>query len=263
MEEEFLSNTCLQSAPATSAAMAAFLAKLPFLTGEQSEKVETWGSARYKDFRLVLEDSDDGGHCCLAGGLFREQPMSLHHLQRLFTTNLKNWGLPRPRYQRGWLRLVPRDEAREQLGLKAEAESECAAIVLQMVNVEMWKQVDANAAERRAKRDARREEACRRLAGLEAPRRSLEIGFGALAAATAQKRVERVQKTARFNSERFGLAGVYVNYTRAELEECQDWAAVKRRRLSEPRTAREERDDTLCARAALERAAQCSEPVGL
>jgi hypothetical protein len=171
--------------------MAAFLAKLPFLTGEQSEKVEAWGSARYKDFRIVLQDSEDGGHCCLAGGLFREQPMSLHHLQRLLTTNLKNWRLPRPRYQRGWLRLVSRDEAREQLGLKAEAQAECAAIVLQMVNDGMWKEVAANAAERRAKRDARREQACRRFAGLEAPRRSLAVGFGGLAAATAQKRAER------------------------------------------------------------------------
>jgi hypothetical protein len=54
-----------------------------------------------------------------------------------------------------------------------------------------------------------------------------------------------------------------VNYSQAELEECQDWAAVKRRRLSEPRTTREEREDTLCAQAALEVAAQGTEPVGL
>ena len=243
--------------------MAAFLAQLPFLSGEQSDKVEAWGSARYTDFRIVVvQDSADGGHCCLVGGLFREQPRSLHHLQRLLTTNLKNWRLPRPRYQRGWLSLVSRDVARERLGLKTEAHAECAAIVLQLVNANMWKLVEQRASER----SARRAEACSRLAALGAPKRSLAVGFDALAATTRERQAEvatrRAQKASSFNQERFGLAGGYVGYSEAELDECSDWAAVKRRRLDEPRTAREEREDTLSARAALEVAAQRSAPAG-
>jgi hypothetical protein len=111
--------------------MAAFLAKLPFLSAEHSEKVEAWGSARYNDFRVVLKDSVDGeGHCCLAGGLFREPPRSLKHLQRLVNINLQNWGVHRRSYEHGWLRLVSRDVARKSLGLKTEAQEECAAIAL-------------------------------------------------------------------------------------------------------------------------------------
>jgi hypothetical protein len=127
----------------------------------------------------------------------------------------------------------------------------------------MWKEVAANAAERQAKRNARREEACELLAGLEAPRRSLAAGFGALAATTAHKRAERAEKTASLNLERFGLAGGYVSYSQAELDECSDWAAVKRRRLSEPADPRRDRYDLLCSREALERAAQATKPVGL
>jgi hypothetical protein len=158
---------------------------------------------------------------------------------------------------------VSRDEARGRLGLKAEAERECEQIMRQIVCVDMWKEVAANAAERQAKRNARREEACRRLAGLAAPRRSLEAGFGALAAITAQERAVRAQKTARFNLERFGLAGEYVSYSQAELGECSNWAAVKRRRLCAPADPMRDRHDFLCSREALELAAQGTEPVGL
>jgi hypothetical protein len=84
--------------PATSATMAAFLAKLPFLVGEPGEKVEAWGSARFKHFRVVdiqCPAAEDETPTCLAGGLFREPPRSLKHFQRLLNTNLTNWGVSR------------------------------------------------------------------------------------------------------------------------------------------------------------------------
>jgi hypothetical protein len=196
----------------------------------------------------------------LAGGLFREAPRSKEHLRRLVNNNLTNWGVPRRRYDHGWLQLVSRDEARERLGLKAEAVQECEQVVRHIVDVEMWKMVAANVAERQGKQEARRARACELLAGLAAPRRSLAVGFGALAATTAQQRGERAEKTARWNLERFGLAGDYVSYSPAELKECSDWAAVKRRRLGEP-NPRRDRQDLLCSREALERAAQLSGPV--
>jgi hypothetical protein len=156
---------------------------------------------------------------------------------------------------------VSRDEAREHLGLKAEAERECAQLVRHIVEVGMWKEVDANAAKRQAQQAARRAKACELLAGLAAPLRSLAIGFGELAATTSQRRAERADKTSRFNQERFGMAGEYVSYSQAELDECSGWASVKRRRLGEPADPRRDRQDHLASRAALERASQTSAPV--
>jgi hypothetical protein len=246
--------------------MAAFLAKLPFLSSDHTDKVESWGSARYKDFRVVdiqCPESEEETPLCLAGGLFRTPPRSLKHLQRLVNTNLTNWGVARPSYEHGWLRLVSRDEAREKLGLKAEAERECAQIVRQIVEVGMWKEVAANAAKRQAQQAARRARACELLAGLAAPLRSLAIGFGGLAATSAQRRAERADKASSFNLERFGLAGGYVSYSQAELDECSGWASVKRRRLGEPADPWRDRQDLLRSREALERAAQQTRPVGL
>jgi hypothetical protein len=202
--------------------MAGLIAKLSFLSAEHSDKLMSWGSTRFRDFRITdtpYPATGDETPSCLVGGLFREPPRSLQHLQRLVNNNLKNWGVPRRSYEHGWLRLASRDEARERLGLKAEAEQECEQIVRQIVGVEMWKEVDANAAERQAKRNARREKACE-------------------------------------------LRG-YVSYSQAELKECSGWAAVKRRRMSEPADPRRDRYDLLCSREALERAAQSAEPVGL
>jgi hypothetical protein len=246
--------------------MAAFLAKLPWLSSDHTDMVESWGSARYKDFRVVdlqRPEADDETPICLAGGLFRTPPRSLKHLQRLVNTNLANWGIPRPSYEHGWLRLVSRDEAREQLGLKAEAERECAQIVRHIVEVGMWKEVAANAAKRQAQQAARRAKACELLAGLAGPLRSLAIGFEALAATTSQRRAELADKTSRFNLERFGLAGGYVSYSQAELDECSGWASVKRRRLGEPADPWRDRQELLRSREALERAAQQTRPVGL
>ena len=207
--------------------------------------------------------TEDETPTCLAGGLFREPPRSLQHFQRLVNNNLKNWKVPRRSYEHGWLRLVSRGETRERLGLKAEAKRECEQIVRQIVDVERWKEVAANAAKRQAQQTARRAKACELLAGLAAPHRTLAVGFGALAATTAQRRAERAERTARLNLERFGLAGGYVSYSQAELNECSNWAAVKRRRLSEPAYPRRDRHDLLCSREALERAAQSTGPVGL
>jgi hypothetical protein len=240
--------------------MAAFLAKLPWLTADEADRVEAWGSARYKDFRVVdspYPETDEPPFCTV-GGLFRAPPRSQAHLRRLMGNNLTNWGVQRPSYEHGWLRLVSRDEAREQLGLKAEAAKECEQVV-QVILDNVWAEVAANAAKKLAEQQARREKACRLLWGLVAPRRSLEIGFEALAATTSDQRDERAAKTARWNLERFGLAGDYVGYSPAELRECSDWAAVKRRRLSEP-DPRRDRQDTLCSNAALEKAAQLSVP---
>jgi hypothetical protein len=84
-----------------------------------------------------------------------------------------------------------------------------------------------------------------------------------LAATTAQRRAERAEKTSSFNLERFGLAGGYVSYSQAELDECSGWASVKRRRLGEPADPWRNRHDLLCSQEALERAAQQTRPVRL
>jgi hypothetical protein len=147
----------------------------------------------------------------------------------------------------------------EQLGLNAEAVREGKRVVRKVLD-NVWAAVAANADTKRAQQEARRARACEILASLAAPRRSLATGFEALTATTAQQRGERAAKTAQLNLERYGLAGDYVSYSTAELRECTDWAAVKRRRLSEP-DPRRERQDHLASRAALERATQTSRPV--
>jgi hypothetical protein len=154
---------------------------------------------------------------------------------------------------------VPHDEARELLGLNAEAAKE-HKLVSRKVLDSVWAGVAATAAKKQALQLARRERACRILAGLAAPGRSLRAGLEAIMATTEPQREQRATKTARWNLERFGLAGDYVSYTMAELKECSDWAAVKRRRLSE-QDPRRDRQDHLASRAALERASQTSAPV--
>jgi hypothetical protein len=241
--------------------MVAFIAKLPWLTAEHGDRVVAWGEARYDNFRLVEtpDPEDDEAAFCIVGGFFREPPRSMEHLQRLVNNNLNNWGIRRRSYQRGWLRIVPRDEAMELLGLNAEAAKEHKLVTRKVLD-NVWAGVAATAAKKRALQQSRREKACLILAGLAAPGRSLRAGLEALVATTEPEREQRAAKTARFNSERYGLAGGYVSYSRTELDECSDWPAVKRRRLSEP-DPRRDRQDHLASRAALEQASQTSAPV--
>jgi hypothetical protein len=241
--------------------MAAFLAKVPWLTSDQGDRVEAWGSARYDNFRLIEtpDPETDEAPFCTFGGFFREPPRSLEHLQQLVGHNLKNWGIRRRIYRRGWLRMVPHDEAREQLGLNAEAAKEHKLVTRKVLDG-VWAGVAAAAAKKRALQLARRERACRILAGLAAPGRSLRVGLEAFTATTEPERERRAAKTARLNLQRYGLAGGYVSYSRTELDECSDWPAVKRRRLSEP-DPRRDRQDHLASQAALERASQTSVPV--
>jgi hypothetical protein len=145
MEEELLSNTSLsQDSLPSAATMSAFVAKLPFLADEHRKRVNAWGVARFDDFRIVDTQCTAATEApyCLIGGVFREQPRSLRHLQRLVVVNLKNWGVPRRSYEHGWLRLVSKDEARELLGLKEDAKHMCDQIVRQIVEADLWRQAD-------------------------------------------------------------------------------------------------------------------------
>jgi hypothetical protein len=122
--------------------MTAFVAKLPFLADEHRKRIKAWGIARFEDFRIVDTQCPAATEApyCLIGGVFRDPPRSLKHLQQLLVTNLRNWCIPRPSYEHGWLRLVSNDEARELLGLKEEANHRCDQIVRQIVEADLWRQ---------------------------------------------------------------------------------------------------------------------------
>ena len=228
----------------------AFVMYLPFGTPpEKIEKLEHWGSARFRNFKVSEQPDRD---LVVAGGFFDplRAPASLKAFQRLVGNNLSNWGVERPHYERGWLQYVTPKAWYLELTTRAEREAEARGLVAQATTKAL----------RTARRleDERQAKVCRAVQALQRlVDRRTKVGFDALAEKVQERRdaqaAVREAKKRVFNAERFDLPELPVDYAEEELDTCQTWQEVKRRRVEHPQPAWKDREDARLARAARER----------
>ena len=83
----------------------AFVAHLPKLSDDQAAKVISWAACRSIDAHIVAQRS--GSHDLYA---VLEEGRGPKALLNLLNTNLSNWRIKRPKYQRGWLEVLTVDE---------------------------------------------------------------------------------------------------------------------------------------------------------
>ena len=81
-----------------------FVAHLPKLSDDQAAKVYSWAACRSIDAHIVERP---GSHDLYA---VREEGRGQKALLNLMNTNLSNWKIKRPKYQRGWLEFLTVDE---------------------------------------------------------------------------------------------------------------------------------------------------------
>jgi hypothetical protein len=221
----------------TPAVLGAWVMKLPVVKDADRHTLLTWGRERYTDFRVC-----QGEDHCEVGGILKSPPNkdTLKMLQRLLSTNLKNWGIDRRR-DKGWLTLVSVANARARLGLDEEARlhREQMAAAVAVATARMARE----AVERkRHERERRMAEACKMIAGFERSRLQACFDNFAItvrtrhAEVTAQRCKEaeevaarRQAKKRKFHVERYGADAdkIHGNWcTSAEVDLCDCWAAV-------------------------------------
>jgi hypothetical protein len=231
----------------------AFVLRLPYDTpAEKVEKVTQWGAKNFLRFKV---SSDYERDLVVAGGFFdpRNPPKSFANFRSLVIMNLKNWKVDRPRYERGYVAFVTPAQWEREVKTRQEKQQEARSLVEEIV-AKAVRQVQKKSAERAAKIS----EAAARLQALLD--RRVKIGFDRLAVEVQKRRDEvskvRADKQRTFNTERFGLPDLVVSYAPEELDSCQTWREVKRRRLEHPQPTWKEREDEKLARTAREREIQ-------
>ena len=164
-------------------------------------------------------------------------------------TNLKNWGIKRPHYERGWAQYATPKDWQLELTTPEERRTEAQALVAGATSKAL-RHLQAQAAKREA-RVARGTQALQRLVN-----RRAKVGFDCLARDVQQRRGAlagaRARKKRAFNEQRFGLL-LDVYYTDEELDTCSSWQEVKRRRKDFPQPAWKNREDERMAQTARER----------
>ena len=208
-----------------------------------------WGSARFRNFKVSEQHDRD---LVVAGGFFDplRAPASLKAFQRLVGNNLSNWGVERPHYERGWLQYVTPKAWYLELTTRAEREAEARGLVSQATTKAL----------RTARRleDERQAKVCQAVQALQhLVGRRTKAGFERLAKEVQERRdaqaAVREAKKRVFNAERFDLPELPVDYAEEELDTCQTWQEVKRRRAEHPQPAWKDREDARLARVARER----------
>jgi hypothetical protein len=222
----------------------AFVMRLPFGTADDKlEKIKQWGSKNFVRFKVSSNYERD---LVVAGGFFdpRRAPKSFATFRSLVITNLKNWKVDRPHYERGWLAFVKPADWELEVKTKEEVKEEARSLVQGAVAVatrRIQRLVDA--------RNGRIHRATGLLQGILDRRR--QAGVDALAVEARQRRAAleeaRAAKKRAFNSERFNLPDSRVSYSAEEMDECQTWQDVKRRRREHPQAAWKEREDARIA----------------
>jgi hypothetical protein len=228
----------------------AFVLRLPFDTpAEKVEKVKQWGLKNFPRFKV---SSNYERNLVVVGGFFdpRRAPKSFANFRSLVIMNLRNWKIERPRYERGCVAFVTPAQWEREVKTRQEKQQEARSLVEEIVANAM-RQVQKKADERNAKIS----DAAARLQALLG--RRVRIGFSHLATEVQKRRDEvskvRVDKQRAFNTERFGLPDLVVSYAPEELDSCQTWREVKRRRLEHPQPTWKEREDEKLAQAARQR----------
>lgn len=85
---------------------AYFAVDLPAeLSVDQLTKIYTWGQETCIQSNLIMQTN--GWYLLIAQ---RAEERDLRSLQRLISTNLRNWGIPPPKQQKGWVRLLTKEE---------------------------------------------------------------------------------------------------------------------------------------------------------
>ncbi len=209
--------------------MTAFIMKLPYLTADGKNRLESWARHRcIPGTFLVVEELD------IAGGVLIRAPQSLKHFQATMGNNLRNWKVERQICERGWLQFVSVDELSFHLGLVAASERRRQNYGEWLRNVaipaEMQRRKDAWEAERNVSLQA----AVQKLQAIVAKRTrgSFDILGAKVLEARGHLAEQRMEKRRLFDQDRFKRPDVSMTYSDAELDECDTWADVKRRRLA-------------------------------
>ena len=248
--------------PPEMEAPVAFVVFLPVDTPkDRLAKIEAWGSKRFVRFKVSKQERRD---LVVAGGFFdpRRAPGSFQSFRSLMITNLKNWKVERPHYERGWLQFVMPKAWQLELTTPEEREAEARTLMAEATTKAL----------RTVQRlmDQRRDNVRRGAEGLQRlvdHRR--RAGFDCLGRKVQRRRAAQAQaretRKRAFNSKRYGLPDCGVGYADEELDACQTWQEVKRRRVEHPQPAWKEREDEHIARTAKEReqSARWSFPVGM
>ena len=82
-----------------------FAVDLPELSVDQLTHVYTWGQETCIQSKIMMQSN--GWYLLIAQ---RAEERDLRSLQRLISTNLRNWGIPPPKQQKGWVRLLTKEE---------------------------------------------------------------------------------------------------------------------------------------------------------
>ena len=221
------------------------------------EQIWAWGRSRFTRFRVA-----NTSEVTLVAGLgFKNTPKSLKHFQRLMNINLINWGFERQnQYQHGWLKFCSLKDF-------------CKAFRNPVVSAR-WPRIRKKIDEKPALSEAERLRERRRVlnGGPLNPRReslggcmAAKDAFDVLAALLDEKREARKAKRAQFNRERYGAEVVpRAIYSNKELDVCQTWQEVARRR-GPPRSYGEMHErkvlDNICQQQVA--SARCCKPVGM
>ncbi len=90
--------------------MTAFVAHLPLLSHEQTERVQRWARDRSVDAHIVVRDGSSE-----LFAVFKET-RNQKALQNLINTNLTNWSIDRPKFRRGWVEVMTLSDYLERAG---------------------------------------------------------------------------------------------------------------------------------------------------
>ena len=229
----------------------AFVMFLPIDTpGDCLDKLDAWGTKRYVRFKVSRQAEQRD--LVVAGGFFDplRAPKSFQGFRSLMITNLKNWGIKRPHYERGWIQYVTPKAWQLELTTPEERRAEAQALVARATSKAL-RHLRTQTAEREA-RVARGSQALQSLVN-----RRVKIGFNCLAQDVQQRRVAlagaRARKKRAFNEQRFGLLDLGVTYADEETDTCNSWQEVKHRRRDFPQPAWKNREDERMAQTARER----------
>lgn len=206
--------------------MTCFVMTIPDVDSNQEQKIIQWCERRCSEFDTYdVTDDDNKLVECRVGGVLLEEPQSLKHLQLQMGHNLKNWGVKRRSWSRGWLRIVSRLEMSEYLQQPQRME-----LARRSWN-NMFSCYIRRERERRAK--VEKEAKLQRMVDILASKQKNAF----MALANFARNVKEVIKEKRelrrkaLNLERYGRPLNVRNYTSEELDSNEPRSVLKKRRL--------------------------------
>lgn len=209
--------------------MTAFVMMLPHLTAEGQMHLESWARTRCVPNTFMFVET-----LGVAGGVLKREPRSLKHFQASMGNNLRNWNVERQICERGWLQFVTVDELSFHLGLVAASEKCRSKYNEWLRGVAIPAEIERRKKLVEAERDEKLQIAMQKLQAIVSKRAkaSFDILATDILKARGKLAERRAVKRQLFDQERFKRPDVSMQYSTMELDECENWAEVKRRRLT-------------------------------